>query len=503
MSALREVFARFSTSFDGRPLQRGSAQTSMLTDKLRTLGTVVLGTLGVGAARRFVEESAAIGDELDKTSKVIGISIQDLQSWRHAANLSGVGAEAFNSGVTRLQKMMLDASNGLTTAQEAFATLGVNVADADGSLRPVGDVLSDMADPLANLSSSSERVGLLMQLMGRSGARMGPLFAEGRAGVEAMRAELEALGGGASQEFIDSSAQLTDELARLDISLLSLRSRIGVFLLPIVEKITNTIAAFARNTRLLKTTLAVVTSLIAAKLIPALVAMGRAGLIANLKAFGLFLVIGAAILGVIILIEDMITAVQGGDSVFGDMIRSTEEWINDMRDAEGVIGMIASVLDKVALAAEQVGIEIARVLGAGPDEATVQRVLEQTGGAINLRTAEGMRAARRVQAGDSASDVIAGLQRDRSTGAIVRGIASGGRQTEAERSAETQVTIARINRGAQRAAIGEVNQNIQVNANVDARGLDETAARRLVGREITRSLSEALEANAPGAEEES
>lgn len=487
MSALREVFARFTTDFDDRELRAGARSASALTDQIRTLGAALVGYFGIQAIRSFVSESASIGDELDKTSKVIGISIQDLQSWRHAADLSGVGASAFNAGVARLQRNMLDASQGLKTAQRAFQQLGVEFQNSDGQLRPVQDVLRDMADPLANLESSSERVGLLMQLMGRSGARMGPLFAEGAEGVDRMRAELAELGGGASSEFIQSAADLTDANARLDLALLGLRSRIGTTLLPMIQSAVEWFARLVSQTRILESFMRVVLSAALAKITMALVAMGREAVIARAKMVAGWGAIAAAIFLATILVEDFVVALEGGDSMFGTFNESLRDFFEINREGEGVIADLSRQWEGLVELVEEAIAAIAVFTGMGsgvPDRAefTDQRGLQSPEEA-RRRAAEIESGERRARRAASIVRASRGLGAVDQTGRTVDG--SGGRR-RALGGAPERFTDQRGLTTPPSAPT--VNQNVNVTVN----GGDPAEVQRVVRREMDRANRDAV-----------
>lgn len=338
--ALKEVYARFTTRFDGTALRAGEGRVRALSGSLNT-ALEKLGSLGsafaalavvsiirswVSAAAEFVDSMREIGDELDKTSRVVGISTGAIQSWRHAADLSGVGAEQFTQGLIRIQANMRQALiTPTSSAALAFRRLGVNLRGADGNLRGVEDVLIDMADPLANLASDSERVAILTALAGRSGARMGPLFEQGRAGVEAMRAELERLGGGATPEMIQAAADLTDAQARLDLALLSVKSRIAVALLPIIQTATEAITAltawFARNQAAALALKIAVFAITGAITIMALVVGIVLSPILILLAF-LFGVLALAVAAVVLVVEDLYQWFTGGQSVIGNFVEA-------------------------------------------------------------------------------------------------------------------------------------------------------------------------------------
>lgn len=338
--ALREVFARFTTQFNGTQLQRGNAQVSGLIGNLggaftalRTLGVAVAGLAivrvirgWVEAVHEFVQSMAEAGDELDKTSRSLGINTGALQEWRHAANLSGVNATALTGAIRRLSANMGTAVITPTSAAAIeFNRLGIQLRDADGNLRDVTDVMTEMADPLRDMESNTQRVATTTALMGRSGAALNPLFVQGSEGIAAMRAELEELGGGASPEMIQASADLVDAQARLDLAILSIKTRIASQLLPTFQALvdaTREISAwFARNEQALAV---FKIALIAVGVVVGILAVALA-LVLGPVLLGLLVVMSPVILTVtalILVIQDLYVWVQGGDSVIGTFVES-------------------------------------------------------------------------------------------------------------------------------------------------------------------------------------
>lgn len=342
-TALQEVFARFTTQFDDSELARGAESTNTLTDRLRGLGLALGAGAIVAGVRSFIDGVREIGDELDKTSRVLGISSRELQAWRHAAELGGVSGAEFSGALIRLQRNALDASQGLQTSARIFDRLGVSVTDASGELKDAGTLLTELADPIAAIESPTERVGVLTTILGRQGARLGPLFERGAEGIEEARRELERLGGGVSEEAIEAAAELTDAQARLDLAMLSLRSRIGLVLLPIVERftvgVTDLVAVFndwIGESRLVEAALIVLGI--------AAVEAGSAVFASWVAAALPFIAIGALILGLILIVEDLIVAFEGGDSAIARLIDTvagagtSTAIINDLKNAwEGLV----------------------------------------------------------------------------------------------------------------------------------------------------------------------
>jgi len=336
--ALREVFAQFTTRFNGTALQRGAQQVGGLTSRIggamgaaRALGAAFHGLAivqiiqgWISAAASFVSEIITVGDELDKTSRALGIGTTALQEWQHAAGLSGIGASEFTGSLRRLGANMNTAVITPTSAAAIeFRRLGVQLRGPDGQLRDMSDVMMDMADPISQMGSNSQRVATLTALLGRQGARLGPMFEQGRAGVEAMRAELEELGGGASPEMIQQSADLTDAYARLDLATLSIKSRLATILIPVVEAavdaFTDLTAWLARHEEVILVVEVALWSLLVA--FGALVAFI---VIASIPIWGITLVImglvALAFMAVVVVVQDMIVWFQGGTSVIGTFV---------------------------------------------------------------------------------------------------------------------------------------------------------------------------------------
>jgi len=340
MAALREIFARFGVAFETGPLARGEAQIQKVTAALGTFGIALGGAAIVHGVTNFIGGIREAGDELDKTSIILGVQTGQLQAWRHAAGLAGVGEQDFSNALIRLQRQMGDANNGMATAQDEFRRLGLSVTDAGGELRGVGDFLPDFADSIAAIESPSARVAALNTLMGRSGARLAPLFTSGAAGLAAMREEFERLGGGLSQETIDAAVRLTDAQTRLSTAFDGVRSRIGLFLLPALERLTNALTGLLSNRRKMEAftdTLKVLAAVLTVKLLPALSALAVRSA-AVLAVWAPLLVAGAVLY---LVLEDIKTALEGGDSLFGDWTDAINDFTEANKNAEGPLGAIA------------------------------------------------------------------------------------------------------------------------------------------------------------------
>jgi hypothetical protein len=360
----------------------------------------------------FIDRLTDQGDQLDKMSRRAGLSVAALQSLEHAATLSGASLESSVKALQKLQVNMFEAAKGTAMQVETFKDAEIEWENADGSLRSVDDVLGSVADALNGTVDPARRLGLATRLMGKGGAQLLPMFEQGAAGLAELRAEYEKLGGGLSREAIQQAADYKDTLQRFSVAALSAKSNIAVFLLPaltsLVEfstRVSTTFSRVLKDTHLLASGLIVLSAALAKLGIAAIIskfgglrkAMVRLTAVAKLgaKAF-LWMLILALIL------DDIITFLQGGDSALGafidnmfgagtaaEVVKQISEWWDDV--GESVMAVVRTVIEIGA----QIAATVIVILGwlaaliGGNDEAAEKmeraflRVTEGIGKAID------------------------------------------------------------------------------------------------------------------------
>lgn len=321
MSALREILARFDVKFDGSELKKGGEAVDAAQGAVKKLGAALTAAAIIGGLAHIVSQVREMGDQLDKASKGLGVTAQQLQAYRHAAGLSGVATEMFDQGMRVLQKNASMAASGNADLAAQFKKLGVDVKDSHGNVKGFPVLLEEMADGLQKVETPAERSRIAMTVLGDAGARMIPMLKDGSGAVRAMTAELAEYGGGISDAAVQASADLTDSMSRFDLGMLSIKSRIAMALMPGINmvvggaaKLAGWFANLADNTNLLQSALVVLGAFLTVFGIKAAIAM--APLLLPLLKAGL--IIGLLILAV----DELITTFQGGDSLISRAIDS-------------------------------------------------------------------------------------------------------------------------------------------------------------------------------------
>jgi hypothetical protein len=320
------VFARFGVDFDREnALARGSAAVEGLVGDLRGLGSAVAGAALVAGIRNFAAETSELGAQTARTARALGLAPQEFQAWRAGAVAAGATAEQFQASMGSLQRQIYAAATGSQDAAANFRRLGVRVRGEGRTIRSTTDILADLADGIAAQQDPTRRAALAMRIFGESGARLLPLLERGSAGVGELEERFRELGGGMSDEALQASEELQAAYSDLDLVLLGFRSRIAVYVLPVVRGFTEittesgaALSAMADRGRIAEVALGALALTATAAAARTLVAWT-----ATAAPFvGLALVVGAALL----VVEDLVVAFEGGDSAIAHLADTVEAW---------------------------------------------------------------------------------------------------------------------------------------------------------------------------------
>lgn len=307
MSALREVLARFDIVVNRGALDAASKGVDGLSDKLsKVVGVVSAGAVYSGV-KNFVTSMVDLGDSLAATSDKLGLSTDTLQQWRLAAQLSDVEAGALDASLGKFQVNLAKAADGAADAKAVFGDLGVT--DLSAALKDTPSALLAVADSIAQIEDAGTRNAKLIEVFGKQGAALGPMFSKGSEGIKDLLAQLEATGGGLSADAIEAMAGLDDATIKYDASVTALKGRLALVFMPALERVVTGIgkmtAAFANSDGA------------ATKLQAVFAVLGAAGLVAGLKLAAPYLGLAVLIAALILIVDDLITGFKGGDSVTG------------------------------------------------------------------------------------------------------------------------------------------------------------------------------------------
>ena len=179
-------------------------KSALVTIRNTLIGFTVATAAGAVGLVALVKSAGNAGDEINKMAPMLGFSVEEFQKYRYAAKLAGVENENFASSVQLLLRNIAEAGNGNKEVIKSFARLGLSAASLKGL--STDQVLRKMSDGLAAIPNEADRVSVSMDLLGRSGARMGMFLAKGTAEMDALMGDVEAFG-----MFTKESAQQAED----------------------------------------------------------------------------------------------------------------------------------------------------------------------------------------------------------------------------------------------------------------------------------------------------
>lgn len=320
--ALREVFAEFGIEFDDAQLQKGAQSVQGVISGVRQLAQVIAGNAIVGAIREFANAFEEQAGRLEDTAGALGTTTRALQEMRFAAVSAGLSTEQADGALQRFQQTVADAAASGGRQAETLRAIGVQARGADGQVRPLSELFDAVAAGLGSVEDPARRSQIAVDLFGRSGARLANVLHEGEGGVAALRAELDTLGGGMLPEAIAAAGEYGAATDRNAVALDSLRSVLATALLPMltafVTKVTEVSVALVRLARGTH----VVELALSALGVAATIAAGRM-LRAWLPVLLPFAKVALAIGAIVLVMDDLITLFNGGDSAIGRFLDST------------------------------------------------------------------------------------------------------------------------------------------------------------------------------------
>jgi hypothetical protein len=207
-------------------------------DLSKTLKHVTVAvTAASGAIYALAKSTANVGDQFQKLSIRTGASTEFLSEIAHAAELSDVSLSDLEVAFRKLAMTMGDADQGLSTATEAFKSLGIEIYNtSENRLKSIEEIFPELVDAFNKIEDETLKTARAVDIFGRSGTALLPLIAEGTDGIKTMREEAKALGLVWSKDATDAAAKFNDDLTRLQYGLKGIRNEIGQALFPILNE---------------------------------------------------------------------------------------------------------------------------------------------------------------------------------------------------------------------------------------------------------------------------
>lgn len=296
-------------------LKQAEGKVSSFADRIKLGAIEKLGAFAsVGLVMSQVKNLTAVADELGKIADRIGADVPKLQSWATASKLAGGSVEAFYGTAERLgSELQRIAVTGKSRLLPFFESMGVATLDATGKARDVFDVLTDVAGAVEGMDRQTS-AGILKRLQLDEGT-IG-LLQMGKKGMQDLIRYERELGVFQKEDTV-IAANYNDAMDRLtrtmNMSFLPLMRLFAPVLTEAAKAMTYPFAFIQKHSLAFEIALAGIALVIGALVLPSLWSL-FAAIMTNPITW-----IIAAIVGLILILEDLYVYAKGGKSQFEDL----------------------------------------------------------------------------------------------------------------------------------------------------------------------------------------
>lgn len=179
------------------------AGLSALADGFKAIGSAMGDCLTAGAS---------YADNMLTLSAQTGLSTDTLEKYNAVAELTDVSMETLTKSMSKNLKSMSDARDGSEAYAEAYKKLGVQITDADGSLRDSETVYWETIDALKGVTDETERDALAMELFGKSAKDLNTVIEMGSEGIAEYEQQAVSMGAVLGGEGLEALGALDDQM---------------------------------------------------------------------------------------------------------------------------------------------------------------------------------------------------------------------------------------------------------------------------------------------------
>ena len=184
----------------------------------------------------MTKEAASNADDLLTLASVTGMTTDSVQELNYMADLTDVSLDRIKDSLKETTNKMQEAAAGTGDAYDAYQRLGVEITNADGSLRSAQDVFYDTIDALGEIKNQTERDALAMDLMSESAQELNPLIDLGGEKMRAYAQEAHDMGYVLDNDALKSLQGVDDAYSRLQNTQEGVKNQLAAEFAPYLEE---------------------------------------------------------------------------------------------------------------------------------------------------------------------------------------------------------------------------------------------------------------------------
>jgi len=201
--------------------------------------TAIVGAVGAAGLGLLVKSSLDSIDALGKTASKLGVTTQELQKLRFAAELAGISTRTTDMAIQRFTRRLSEAAVDTGEAKNALIELGLNAKEL--AKLPLEKQMLELASAFDQVENSGDRVRLAFKLFDSEGVAFINTLEGGRDALQATLAEVDDLGIALSSVTVKGVERANDAFLRLTSLARGVRDSVVGALAPAFEELANAI----------------------------------------------------------------------------------------------------------------------------------------------------------------------------------------------------------------------------------------------------------------------
>lgn len=188
-------------------------------------GAILGVTFAANQFRGFIVGAIEAGDAMAKAAQKAGANVEQFSELAYAAQLADVSLASLSNSVKFMQKE-------IATGGDSIKAIGVNLIELR-NLEP-DKQFEVLADAIAGIQDPAERTRRVLEIFGKAGADLLPLFEQGADGIRKARVEARELGKVLTEENAKAIQEADDAIKRLKASYEAFAQTFAVKVVPAV-----------------------------------------------------------------------------------------------------------------------------------------------------------------------------------------------------------------------------------------------------------------------------
>ena len=184
-----------------------------------------------------IKSGAEYADNIKTLSTNYSLATDELQAYQYMVGLADTSMDMITGSIEKLTAKMDAARDGNKDAAKAFEDLGIQITNADETLRNANDVFKEAIDRLGEMESGTERDAAAQELFGKKAMDLNSIIELGSDGIEAYTKEAQEMGYILTNEELDALGAVDDSFQRLDKAMEAAKNQVAAGMAPATEEL--------------------------------------------------------------------------------------------------------------------------------------------------------------------------------------------------------------------------------------------------------------------------